>query len=305
MRAVVMHEPGNVTVEETPMPTILEPTDAIIKLAATCICGSDLWPYRGAQPVHEQRMGHEYVGTVVEVGSAVTTVRPGGTQAEYARIALADGTLVKTPGMPTREQIPSLLAASDVLGTGWFAADEAGAGPGSTIVVVGDGAVGLGAIIGARQLGASRIIAMSRHANRQALACEFGATDIVEERGEEGIACVKALTGGLGADGVVEAVGNEASFDQALGCVRPGGHLSFVGVPHGVSLDMSRMFDAEVHMFGGPAPVRKYLPTLINLIIRDVINPGAVFDMVLPLDRAAEGYAAMDDRRATKVLLTI
>ena len=170
---------------------------------------------------------------------------------------------------------------------------------------MGDGAVGLGAIIGARQLGASRIIAMSRHANRQALACEFGATDIVEERGEEGIACVKALTGGLGADGVVEAVGNEASFDQALGCVRPGGHLSFVGVPHGVSLDMSRMFDAEVHMFGGPAPVRKYLPTLINLIIRGVINPGAVFDMVLPLDRATEGYAAMDDRRATKVLLTI
>jgi len=327
MRAVVMHEPGNVTVEETPMPTILEPTDAIIKLAATCICGSDLWPYRGAQPVHEQRMGHEYVGTVVEVGSAVTTVRPGdfvvgsfciscgeclvcrtgypsrcataaaqgdafvgmragGTQAEYARIALADGTLVKTPGTPTREQIPSLLAASDVLGTGWFAADEAGAGPGTTIVVVGDGAVGLGAIIGARQLGASRIIAMSRHADRQALACEFGATDIVEERGEEGIARVKALTGGLGAE-------------------RPGGHLSFVGVPHGVSLDMSRMFAAEVHMFGGPAPVRKYLPTLINLIIRGVINPGAVFDMVLPLDRAAEGYAAMDDRRATKVLLTI
>ena len=346
MRAVVMHEPGNVTVEETPMPTILEPTDAIIKLAATCICGSDLWPYRGAQPVHEQRMGHEYVGTVVEVGSAVTTVRPGdfvvgsfciscgeclicrtgypsrcataaaqgdafvgmragGTQAEYARIPLADGTLVKTPGTPTREQIPSLLAASDVLGTGWFAADEAGAGPGTTIVVVGDGAVGLGAIIGARQLGASRIIAMSRHADRQALAYEFGATDIVEERGEEGIARVKALTGGLGADGVVEAVGNEASFDQALGCVRPGGHLSFVGVPHGVSLDMSRMFAAEVHMFGGPAPVRKYLPTLINLIIRDVINPGAVFDMVLPLDRAAEGYAAMDERRATKVLLTI
>ncbi len=346
MRAVVMHEPGNVTVEETPMPTILEPTDAIIKLAATCICGSDLWPYRGAQPVHEQRMGHEYVGTVVEVGSAVTTVRPGdfvvgsfciscgeclicrtgypsrcATAAARRRLRrharrrhtgrvrphrLADGTLVKTPGMPTREHDPPhSLAASDVLGTGWFAADEAGAGPGSTIVVVGDGAVGLGAIIGARQLGASRIIAMSRHANRQALACEFGATDIVEERGEEGIARVKALTGGLGADGVVEAVGNEASFDQALGCVRPGGHLSFVGVPHGVSLDMSRMFDAEVHMFGGPAPVRKYLPTLINLIIRDVINPGAVFDMVLPLDRAAEGYAAMDDRRATKVLLTI
>ena len=346
MRAVVMHEPGNVTVEEMPMPTILEPTDAIIRLAATCICGSDLWPYRGMQPVHEQRMGHEYVGTVVEVGSAVITVRPGdfvvgsfciscgegaicrtgypsrcataaaqgepfvgtrtgGTQAEYARIPLADGTLVKTPGTPTREQIPSLLAASDVLGTGWFAADEAGAGPGATIVIVGDGAVGLGAIIGARQQGASRIIAMSRHADRQALAREFGATDIVEERGEEGIARIKEMTGGLGADGVVEAVGNEVAFNQALGCVRPGGHLSFVGVPHGVSLDMSRMFAAEVHMFGGPAPVRKYLPTMINMIYRGEINPGAVFDLSLPLERAADGYAAMDERRATKVMLTV
>lgn len=301
MRAVVMHEPGNVTVEEMPMPTILEPTDAIIKLAATCICGSDLWPYRGAQPVHEQRMGHEYVGTVTEVGEAVTTVKPGdfvvgsfciscgecatcrsgypsrcttaaaqgdafvgmragGTQAEYARIALADGTLVKTPAAPTPEQLPSLLAASDVLGTGWFAADEAGAAPGKTIVVVGDGAVGLGAIIGAKH---------------------------------------------LGADGVVEAVGNEASFDQALGCVRPGGHLSYVGVPHGVSLDMGRMFGAEVHMFGGPAAVRKYLPTMIDLIYRGEINPGAVFDLVLPLEQAAEGYAAMDERRVTKVMLTV
>lgn len=346
MRAVVMHEPGNVTVEATDMPTILEPTDAIIKLAATCICGSDLWPYRGAQPVHEQRMGHEYVGTVVRVGEAVTTVRPGdfvvgsfciscgecaicragypsrcataaaqgdpfvgtragGTQAEYARIPLADGTLVKTPGTPTAEQIPSLLAASDVLGTGWFAADEAGAGPGKTLAVVGDGAVGLCAIIAARQLGASRIIAMSRHPERQALALHFGATDIVEERGDEGIARVKEMTGGLGTDGVVEAVGNETSFDQALGCVRPGGHLAFVGVPHGVSLDMGRMFGAEVHMFGGPAAVRKYLPTMINLIYRGEINPGAVFDLVLPLERAAEGYAAMDERRATKVMLTV
>ena len=184
-------------------------------------------------------------------------------------------------------------------------ADEAGAGPGTTIVIVGDGAVGLGAIIGARQLGASRIIAMSRHADRQALAREFGATDIVEERGEEGVARIKELTGGLGADGVVEAVGNETAFNQALGCVRPGGHLSFVGVPHGVSLDMGRMFLAEVHMFGGPAPVRKYLPTMINLIMSGTINPGAVFDMVLPLEQAAEGYAAMDERRATKVMLTV
>ena len=232
-------------------------------------------------------------------------MRAGGTQAEYARVALADGTLVKTPAAPTPEQLPSLLAASDVLGTGWFAADEAGAAPGKTIVVVGDGAVGLGAIIAAKQLGASRIIAMSRHADRQALARAFGATDIVEERGEEGIARIKEMTDGLGADGVVEAVGNEASFDQALGCVRPGGHLSFVGVPHGVSLDMSRMFGAEVHMFGGPAAVRKYLPTMIDLIYRGEINPGAVFDLVLPLERAAEGYAAMDERRATKVMLTL
>ena len=232
-------------------------------------------------------------------------MRAGGTQAEYARVALADGTLVKTPAMPTEEQLPSLLAASDVLGTGWFAADEAGAAPGKTIVVVGDGAVGLGAIIGAKQLGASRIIAMSRHADRQALARQFGATDIVEERGEEGIARVKEMTGGLGADGVVEAVGNEAAFDQALGCVRPGGHLSFVGVPHGVSLDMGHMFNAEVHMFGGPAAVRKYLPAMIDLIFGGEINPGAVFDLVLPLERAAEGYAAMDERRATKVMLTL
>ena len=165
--------------------------------------------------------------------------------------------------------------------------------------------MGLGAIIGARQQGASRIIAMSRHADRQALAREFGATDIVEERGEEGIARIKEMTGGLGADGVVEAVGNEVAFNQALGCVRPGGHLSFVGVPHGVSLDMSRMFAAEVHMFGGPAPVRKYLPTMINMIYRGEINPGAVFDLSLPLERAADGYAAMDERRATKVMLTV
>ena len=327
MRAVVMHEPGNVTVEEMPMPTILEPTDAIIKLAATCICGSDLWPYRGAQPVHEQRMGHEYVGTVTEVGEAVTTVKPGdfvvgsfciscgecatcrsgypsrcktaaaqgdafvgmragGTQAEYARIALADGTLVKVPQAPTPEQLPSLLAASDVRGPRHVGGEPAGAED----------------IGGGQERGE---LAMSRHADRQALARQFGATDIVEERGEEGIARIKELTDGLGADGVVEAVGNEASFDQALGCVRPGGHLSFVGVPHGVSLDMGRMFGAEVHMFGGPAAVRKYLPTMIDLIYRGEINPGAVFDLVLPLEQAAEGYAAMDERRATKVMLTI
>jgi len=346
MRAVVMEAPGRIVIEDIDAPKVLDPTDAVIELAATCICGSDLWPFRGAQPVDHQYMGHEYIGEVVETGPAVKKVAPGdfvvgsfciscgeceicragypsrcpvaaaagdpfigarsnGTQAEFARVPFADGTLVKTPAPPSPELIPHLLAASDVLGTGWFAADSAGAGPGTTIAVVGDGAVGLGAIIGAKQLGAERIIAMSRHPQRQALAREFGATDIVEERGEAAVARVREMTGGYGAHGAVEAVGNETAFQQALGCVRPGGHLGFVGVPHGVSLDMGQMFGAEVHIFGGPAPVRKYLPQMIDLIYKGEIFPGKVFDKVLPLADAAEGYAAMDQRSATKVLLTV
>lgn len=339
MRAVVMYAPGDVRVDETPRPTLVEPTDAIIKLAATCICGSDLWPYRGADIVDHQPMGHEYVGTVEEVGSAVRNVHVGdfvvgsffasdntceicragyhthcvhrqpgavpGAQAEFARIPLADGTLVATPGMPDTDLVPSLLAASDVLGTGWFAAVAAEVGPGKTVAVVGDGAVGLLGVLAAKELGAERIIAMSRHADRQALAREFGATDIVTERGDEGVARIKVLTGGLGAHSTIEAVGTQESMMQAIRATRAGGHVGYVGVSHDVSLPGGELFFSGVHLHGGPAPVRHYLPELIQLIWGRFIDPGKVFDLTLPLQRAAEGYRAMDERRATKVLLTV
>lgn len=338
MPCVVMYGPGDVRVEERADPTILEPTDAIVRLSATCVCGSDLWPYRGAEPVDHQVMGHEYAGVVEEVGAEVRTVAPGdfvvgsfwasdntceicragyqaycvhrvlmgtiGTQAELARVPLADGTLVATPGRPDPDLVPSLLAASDVLGTGWFAAVAAEAGPGRTVAVVGDGAVGLLAVLAARQLGAERIIAFSRHADRQALAREFGATDIVEERGDAGVAEVKARTGGLGAHSVIEAVGTQEAMMQAIHATRPGGHVGFVGVSHDVAIPGDDLFMAGVHLHGGPAPVRQYLPHLIKLIWDREIDPGKVFDLTLPLDRAAEGYRAMDQRTATKVLLT-
>src|SRR3954447_23154210 len=340
MRGVVMHSPGDVRVEERDDPQIVEPTDAIITLAATCICGSDLWPYRGAEHVHHLLMGHEYVGVVEEVGSEVKTMKSGdfvvgsfvisdntceickagyqsrcvhaefvhgtiGTQAERARIPQADGTLVVTPGQPDPELIPSLLAASDVLGTGWFAAVAAEAGPGKTVAVVGDGAVGLMGVLAAKQLGADRIIAMSRHPERQELARFYGATDIVEERGEEGVAKIKELTGGLGAHSVVEAVGTQESFMQAVGATRGGGHLGYVGVNYHVQIPGLELFFAGIHTLGGPAPVRRFLPDLIQLIWSREIDPGKVFDLTLPLEQAPEGYQAMDRRRATKVLLTL
>ena len=228
-----------------------------------------------------------------------------GTQAEKARIPFADGTLVKTPGMPDPDLIPSLLAASDVLGTGWFAADAAGAGPGRTVAVVGDGAVGLMGVLAARQMGAERIIVFSRHPERQALAREYGATDIIEARGDEGVAALKELTGGLGAHSTIEAVGTQESMMQAIRATRPGGAVGFVGVSHDVQIPGDELFFSAVHLHGGPAPVRRYLPELIDLIWRREIDPGKVFDLTLPLEDAAEGYAAMDERRATKVLLTL
>ncbi len=334
-----MHAAGDVRVEDRDDPIIQEPTDAIIRLAASCICGSDLWPYRGADDVDATPMGHEYVGVVTEIGDAVKNVKVGdfvvgsfmasdntceicqagyqsrcvhvvpmgrvGTQAEFARIPLADGTLVATPRQPDADLIPSLLAASDVLGTGWFAAVAAEVGPGKTVAVVGDGAVGLLGILAAKQLGAERIIAMSRHADRQELARRFGATDIVEERGDEGIAKVKELTHGLGAHSAIEAVGTQQSMEQAVRSTRPGGHIGFVGVSHEVTLEGQELFRSAVHLHGGPAPVRRFLPELIQLIWDREIDPGAVFDLTLPLEEAAEGYRAMDERRATKVLLTI
>jgi threonine dehydrogenase-like Zn-dependent dehydrogenase len=338
MRGTVLYAPGDVRVEERDQPTIIEPTDAVIRLAATCVCGSDLWPYRGIEKIDGPTpMGHEYVGIVEQVGSDVRTVQPGqfvvgsffasdntcaicragyqtscvhrqpgaptGAQAQFARIALADGTLVATPDVPPDELVPSLLAASDVLGTGWFGAVAAEVGPGKTVAVVGDGAVGLLAVLAARQLGAERVIAMSRHESRQKLALEFGATDIVTERGDEGVAKIKDMTDGLGAHSVVEAVGTQESMMQAIRSTRPGGHVGYVGVAHGVELPGEELFFSHVHLHGGPAPVRRFLPELINLIWNRAIDPGKVFDLTLPLDQAAAGYRAMDERRAIKTLL--
>ena len=340
MRGAVMHAPGDVRVEERDDPRIVEPTDAIIRLSATCVCGSDLWPYRGIETVEGPApMGHEYVGIVEAVGRDVTTIKPGqfvvgsffasdntceicqagyqsscvhrvlmgtiGTQAELARVPLADGTLVATPDLPPADLIASFLAASDVLGTGWFGAVAAEAGPGKTVAVVGDGAVGLLAVLAARQLGAERIIAMSRHEPRQQLARHFGAPDIVAERGDEGVARIKDLTNGLGAHSVIEAVGTQESMMQAIRSTRPGGHVGYVGVAHDVELPGDELFFSHVHLHGGPAAVRRFLPELIDLIWNRKIDPGKVFDLELPLEQIAEGYKAMDERRATKVLLTL
>ena len=322
MRGAVLYAPGDVRVEERQDPRILAPTDAVIRLSATCVCGSDLWPYRGI---------------VQEVGRQVTNITPGqfvvgsffasdntcpicqagyqssclhrepigaiGAQAESLRVPLADGTLVATPELPPEDLIPSLLAASDVLGTGWFGAVAAEVGPGRTVAVVGDGAVGLLAVLAARRLGAERIIAMSRHEPRQQLAVEFGATEIVTERGDAGAARIKELTGGLGAHSVIEAVGTQESMLQAIRSTRPGGHIGYVGVAHGVELPGRELFFSHVHLHGGPAPVRRFLPELIDLIWNRQIDPGKVFDLTLPLDQAAEGYQAMDERRAIKTLL--
>src|SRR5436309_6325399 len=338
MRGAVIYGPRDIRFEERDDPKIIEPTDAIIRLSATCVCGSDLWPYRGIEPVQGPApMGHEYVGIVEEVGRDVREIKPGqfvigsffasdntceicqagyqsscihrelmgamGTQAELARVPLADGTLVATPDLPPADLIPSFLAASDVLGTGWFGAVAAEAGPGKTVAVVGDGAVGLLAVLAARHLGAERIIAMSRPLPRQKPALEFGATDLVEERGDEGVAGIKELTSGLGAHSVIEAVGTQESMMQAIRSTRPGGHVGYVGVAHDVELPGEELFFSHVHLHGGPAPVRRFLPQLVHLIWNREIDPGKVFDLAMPLAQAAAGYQAMDQRRAIKVLL--
>ena len=336
MRGAVLYGPRDVRFEERENPQILQPTDAIIRMSATCVCGSDLWPYRGIQPTPEPTpFGHEYCGVVEEIGSAVKSLARGqfvigsfaasdntcpncragyttscehrewmvGAQAEMLRVPLADGTLVATPELPSQDLIPSLLTLSDVMATGWFAAEAAAVKPGNTAVVVGDGAVGLLGVLSAKLMGAERIIAMSRHESRQKLAREFGATDIISERGEEGIARIKDLTNGIGVDSALECVGSQESMLQAIRSTRPGGHVGYVGVPHGVQFDGTELFYTHVHLHGGPAPARRFLPELIDLVWSGKIDPGKVFDLTLPLSDVAEGYRAMDERRAIKTLL--
>ena len=347
MRATVIHGERDIRLEEVPHPQLSTGIDAIVRVTAACVCGSDLWPYRGVTATDgPHRIGHEFVGVVEEVGDQVSTIKVGdfviapfydcdmtcinclngvstsclhggwwgsddragsfadGGQGEYVRVPHADGTLVATPQYPTPQQIPGLLTLSDVMGTGHHAALSAGVTPGSTVVVVGDGAVGLCAIIAAKRLGASRIVAMSRHADRQALAREFGATDIVESRGDEGVAAITEMFDGIGADCVLECVGTQESMDQAIRSARPGGMVGYVGVPNGgAELPIRRLFNTNVGVNGGVAPVRNYIEELLPEVLSGAIDPGRVFDLQLPLAEVAEAYAAMDERRAIKVLL--
>ncbi len=336
MRVTTIHGDRDIRLEERPAPTIELPTDAVIKVAASCICGSDLWPYRGENPIKVgSPIGHEVVGTVEEVGSEVEGFAPGdfvvvpfchcdntcpvcrkgmqagclnlgvtsGGQGEYVRVTQASGSLVRTPDQPDPSQLPALLALSDVMATGWHAAVCAGVEPGASVVVVGDGAVGLCGVLAAATMGAEQIIVMSRHEPRQVVARRFGATDVVAVRGEEGVEAVRALTGGIGADAVLECVGTDESMKGALRAARPGARVGFVGVPHGVELPVREMFSRNVGLVGGMAPVRKYLPDLMERTLAGTLDAGPVFDLTLPLDEVAAGYRAMDERRAIKVLL--
>lgn len=347
MHAAVIHAARDVRFESVPDPVLSTGGDAIVRVVAACVCGSDLWPYRGVTETAEpKRIGHEFVGVVEEVGPDVRSVAVGdfviapfydcdmtcvncrngfstscldggwwgaddrsgafadGGQGERVRVPHADGSLVATPEQPEPALVPHLLTLADVMGTGHHAAVSAGVGPGKTVVVVGDGAVGLCAVLASKRLGAERIVAMSRHADRQALARRFGATDVVAERGDEGVAAIQELFDGIGADCVLECVGTKESMDQALRSARPGGQVGFVGVPNGgPELPMRRMFSTNVGVRGGVAPVRNYIDELLPEVLSGVIEPGLVFDLELPLAEVADAYAAMDERRAIKVLL--
>lgn len=353
MLSAMIHGARDVRMAEVPEPALAtgpdaSGRDAIVRVVASCVCGSDLWPYRGIRKTEEPRLiGHEFVGVVEEAGAAVARVKAGdfviapfylcdgtcancrngwtphclhggawgrevtgegpagGGQSERVRVPLADGTLFAVPGgEPAAGLVPHLLTLSDVMGTGHHAAVSAGVRAGSTVAVVGDGAVGLCAVLAARRLGAERIVAMSRHADRQALAREFGATDVVAERGEDGIARLKEMFDGIGPDAVLECVGTKESMHQALGSARPGGQVGFVGVPAGgPELPVGTMFGSNVGVRGGVAPVRDYVEELLPEVLDGTLQPGRVFDLELPLSRTPEAYAAMDERRAIKVLL--
>lgn len=337
MRATTIHATRDIRVEEVPDPRVRRPTDAVVRVVAGCICGSDLWYYRGESPFRPgQTIGHECVGVVEEVGGDVRGVRPGdfvivpfchcdntcahcrngvqsacvnvgmtlSGQSELALVTQADGSLVRMDGPPPEDRLASVLALTDVMPTGWHAAVSARVRPGQTVVVVGDGAVGLCGVLAASAMGAERIIAMSRHESRQRIAREFGATDVVAARGKEGAAEVKELTAGIGADAVLECVGTHDSMGTAIAVARPGAMVGFVGVPHGIELPVQRMFQRNIGLQGGMAPVRRYLPELLDLVMAGRIDPGRVFDLTLPMAESPAGYQAMDERRAIKVLLT-
>ncbi|MCW2856313.1 MAG: dehydrogenase [Marmoricola sp.] len=336
MRVTTIHAARDIRLEDRPDPVISAPTDAVIKITAGCICGSDLWPYRGENPITAgSTIGHEMVGVIEEVGSGVSSFKAGdfvvvpfctcdntcphcvngaqsacensgfttGGQGEFGLVQQAEGSLIKTDGLPDAALIPSLLTLADVFPTGWHCAVSARVKPGDTVVVVGDGAVGLCGVLAAVQMGAEKVVAMSRHEPRQQIATAFGATHIVAERGAEGVKRIKEITGGVGADAVLECVGTDDSMRMAFSAARPGAMVGFVGVPHGVKLPVDRMFAKNVGLAGGVAPVRRYLPELLEMVTSGTVNPGLVFDSVLPLSEVAEGYRAMDERRSIKVLL--
>ncbi|MGA1837991.1 zinc-dependent alcohol dehydrogenase family protein [Herbiconiux sp. 11R-BC] len=344
MRAVVFNDAFSVSIEDVPDPEIQASTDAVVRVVATCVCGSDLWRYRGLTP-HPAgaRIGHEFVGVVEAIGTDVGSLSVGdfviapftyndgtcvhclngvptsclhggfwgsrgidGGQGEFVRVPYADGTLVAVPGgRPSDALLPHLLALTDVCGTGHHAALGAGVVPGSVVAVIGDGAVGLSGVLAARRLGAERIIALSRHADRQALAVQFGATDIVEERGEDAVVAVVELTGGIGADATLECVGTGESMNTAFAIARPGSRVGFVGVPHGVQLPVGIAFSNNVGLSGGIAPVRRYIPELLTEVLDGSIEPGRVFDLQLDFENLAEGYKAMDQRRAVKAMAVL
>jgi threonine dehydrogenase-like Zn-dependent dehydrogenase len=342
MRAAVFNEPRSISVAERRDPVIVEPSDAVVRVVLACVCGSDLWYYRGETPFEPGPIGHEFVGVVEDVGSDVQNIKKGdfviapfafsdgtcphcrhgitsacatggffpgngdGGQGEAVRVPLADGTLVRVPGSGhSDEMMSSLLTLSDVFATGHHAAVCADVKAGDTVAVVGDGAVGLSGVLAARRIGADRIIALSRNPIRQELAREFGATDIVEQRGDEAAGAVMDLTDGVGVDATLECVGTGQAMETALSIARPGSMVGYVGVPHGVELPIGEMFFRNKGVRGGSAPVRTYIPELLEDVLEGRFNPGRVFDFETDLDGVAEAYAAMDERRAIKSLLRV
>lgn len=350
MRATLLYTAGDIRVGDVPDPVLREPTDALVRVTHSCICGSDLWPYKSAAPNPQGgRIGHEFLGVVEETGKEVSTLKPGdrviapfaysdntcahcrrgvqtscvrggfwatlspegqidGGQGQYVRSPLADGTLVKIPEGTDEKLAPALLTLSDVMGTGHHAALGAGVTPGSTAAVVGDGAVGLCGVLAAKRLGAERVFLLGRHDGRWAVAQGFGATDRVTARGQEAVESVKELTDGLGADAVLECVGTRDALDTALAIARPGAQVGFVGVPQDLTdgyapLPLRPMFSRNVALRGGVAPVRQYIPELLEDVLSGALDPSPVFDLELPLEQAADGYRAMNDRTAIKVLL--